>query len=686
MSVFESLPYDVLIAVGNACAKPDLNNLAKANSLCYDLFNPLLYSRNIRQEAPHQSCIFFAIQSDNIDTIRKALDHGADVNTRAVAIPAPFLFAGQHHEHGAWAQNSEIVTVNQVTWNHPEPAGEETVDANGEIVTVSQPAWNHAQPAGEEAVDADGDGSLVVAMSDIASVLEALDMTEDVIEVQAVPAALTISYTPLQCATFFRRREIVEYLLQHGADLDAMAQGSCDCLDDAEGVGVLHIALSHGQGIEDASAIARILIEHGARDSAKGHPAIFEIVANAEVELFDVMVNNHEVDIHATDKSGRNLLHLAVDSIDGACLPLCRNLLDRGVDVNHRDNAGRTPFSSMVTSGDYVPAAILLLERGADPMLALVNRDGTRPRSMLDACIFDIEDYPSGIPWKHDSYVREQTQRTQLVKLLLERGIPPNPRRGSRSHRKALTRALFGAAAHLRDVNCMQVLIDAGARADSTIGRAFYRDKWSLLVAFVKHEARQWGFLPFDEIPEEISMINRIRLLLDNGAPLGPVKGTDKHDRVRLSRRPLNGGDEAEGGEFINLVQLVDESEEENTGTWDAYSIQGFGSDLFEFGEGTGSTNSSAMEVAFELAASDKKATFRPEVGFKLNDIFLDIFCEYATSRNITEEHLSDLIEDYDEEEREDVSSGKESSGRHKAAWDKLVQLRDRLYPGHQHS
>lgn len=660
MSVFESLPYDVLIAVGNACAKQDLNNLARANSLCYDLFNPLLYSRNIRQEAPHQSCIFFAIQSDNIDTIRKALEHGADVNTRAVAIPAPFLFAERHNQHGAWGQDGEIVTVNQV-------------------------AWNHAQPAGEEAVDSDGDGSLVVAMSDIASVMEALDMTEDVIEVQAVPAAPTLSYTPLQCATFFRRREIVEYLLQHGADLDATARGSCDCLN-TEDVGVLHIALSHGQGDGDALAIARTLIEHGARDSAQGHPAIFEIVANAEVELFDVMVDNHEVDIHATDKSGQNLLHLAVDSIDGACLPLCRKLLDRGVDVNHRDNMGRTPFSSMVTSGDYVPAAILLLERGADPTLALVYRDGTRPRSMLDACIFDIEDYPSGIPWKHDGYVREQTQRTQLVKLLLERGIPPNLRRGSRSHHKALTRALFGAAAHLKDVNCMQVLINAGARADSTIGRAFYRDKWSLLVAFVKHEARQWGFLPFDNIPEEISMINRVRLLLDNGAPLGPIRSTDEHSRVRLSRMPLNGGDETDGGEFINLVQLVDESDEENEGTWDAYSIQGFGSDLFEFSEGTGTTSSSAMEVAFELAASDKKATFRPEVGFKLNDIFLDIFCEYATSRNITEEHLSDLIEDYDEEEREDVSSGKETSGRHKAAWDKLVQLRDRLYPGHQHS
>ncbi|CAG9997007.1 unnamed protein product [Clonostachys byssicola] len=683
MSIFESLPYDVLIAVGNACKKSDLSNLAKANHLCYDLFNQLLYSRNAKEDAPHQSCIFFAIQSNNIHTIRKALELGADVNTRALAIPAPFLFARREEQHAAWPYDGEMLTLNQVTWNHAQPAREEAVVADNEIVTANQAAWNHPEPAEDEEVDADEDGSLMVAMSDIASVLEALDMTEDVVEMQAVNvAAPKLSYTPLQCATFFRRREIVECLLQHGADLHATAQGSCDCLEDADSVSALHIALSHGQGHGDAVAIARIFIERGARDSAKGHPAIFEIVANAEVELFDVMLNRHEVDIHATDKSGRNLLHLAVDSSDGACLPLCRRLLDRGVDANHIDNMGRTPFSSMATSGEFVPVAILLLERGANPTLALVHDNGTRPRSMLDACTFDIEDYPSGVPWQgHDGFVREQKRRTQLVKLLLERGIPPNPRQGSRSNHKALTRALFGAAAHLRDVNCMQMLIDAGARADSTIGRAFYRDKWSLLVALVKHEARKWGFLTFDDIPEEISMINRIRLLLDNGAPLGPVKGAGEQSRVHLFRRPLDGGDEAEGGEFTHLVHLEDESDEEFTATWDAYSIQGLGSGLFEFSTGTAS--SSAMEVAFELAASDKKVTFRPEVGFQLNDIFLDIFCDYATSRNITEEHLSDLIEDYDEEEHEDASPGKKSSGRHKAAWDKLVQLRDRLYPGH---
>ncbi|CAH0046504.1 unnamed protein product [Clonostachys solani] len=658
MSVFESLPYDILLAVGNACAKPDLNNLARANSLCYDLFNQLLYSRNIQDEAPHYSCIFFAIQSNNIRTIQKALEHGADVNTRALEVPAAFLLGRKQYEAVELRQDGGDAIEYAGSWDYTVPVGEIALNVN------------------QAAVNVDEDGSLVVGiMSDRASVPETLDAAEAVVEVQGTADARRLSYTPLQCATFFRRHEIVKYLLQHGADLDATARGSCDCLDEAKDVGVLHIALSHGQGDGDATAIAKTLIEHGARDSARGHPAIFEIVENAEVELFDVMVNRHEVDFHATDKSGRNLLHLAVESIDGACLPLCQKLIDRGVAVNHRDNMGRTPFSSIVTGGEYVPAAILLLEHGADPTLALVYRDGSRPRSMLDACVYDIPDYPSGIPWQaHAEFVKEQTERAQLLKLLLERGIPPNPRRGSRRHRKAMTRALFGAAAHLKDVNCMQMLIDAGARADSTIGRAFYRDQWPLLVAFVKHEARQWGFLTFDDIPEEISIVNRVRLLLDNGAPLGPVRSTDNHARARLSAGPSNESAEAEG-----------ESDEEIEGTWDAYSIQGFGSDLFEFSEGTGTESSSAMEVAFELAASDRQATFRPEVGFKLNDIFLDIFCEYATRRNITERHISNLIEDYDEEGYEEASSGKESSGRLKAAWDKLVQLRDRLYPGHQH-
>ncbi|VUC32761.1 unnamed protein product [Clonostachys rosea] len=670
MSVFQSFSYDTLMGIGEALGWHDLNNLAKANSFCYDLFNRQLYSRHSREDPPHRSCIFWAIDCDNIGTIRKALEYGADPDTRVSQIPNVFY----HVFFPNWREAESRESVQQDENTIEDAVEEETIeDAVEEEMT-------------EDAVEEE-------TIEDLAEE----ETTEDEVEEEGTEAATKPSFTPLQFAVRFGRREIVKYLLQHGADANSTFKGSCRCYGGRD-IGLLHILNIHNAWYttEEAQDMAKTLIEHGARESAQGRSVIYETISNGDIVLFDFVAAHHGIEIGATDAYGRNLLQYTLECSDGPFLPLCRRLLDRGVAVNHRDRLGRTPFSSIPTSGitaDYVQAAILLLEHGADytaafapppdPDLELDPDDviGHHPPSMLDTCVLDIKDYPSVSPWEeHAEFVEEQTQRTRLVKMLLERGMPQNPTPGSQCRDRALNRALFGAAAHLKDVNCMQMLLDTGARADSTIGRGVGRDEWPILVAFVKHEARAWGHLTFDEIPVEISIVRRLRLLLDNGAPLGPVASTGEQVEIRLPTP-------ADGAEGQNIMQLVDEDDEELyyddeeiEEAWDSYYTHSL--DLSEFSEGPETESPSAMRVAFELAASDKKASHHPDVGFQLNDVFLDIFCEYATSRNITEEHLSDLIKEYDEEELEDESSDREPSGRLKAAWDKLVQFRERLFPG----
>lgn len=131
-------------------------------------------------------------------------------------------------------------------------------------------------------------------------------------------------WTPLHLACFFGHPELANYLLRHGARLDALSRNS-------EANLAIHAAVAGGH-----AAVVGVLLEAGAEPArSKG-------------------------------RGGTTPLHLAAESGDLALLEL---LLEKGADVGVEDDLGRTPVDMARRSG-HAKAADYLLRYGARALLA----------------------------------------------------------------------------------------------------------------------------------------------------------------------------------------------------------------------------------------------------------------------------------------------------------------------------
>ncbi|CAI6088604.1 unnamed protein product [Clonostachys chloroleuca] len=54
--------------------------LSRTSSHFYRILNPLLYQHNFRHDQPYQSCVLWAVEHGNIDTLKRARSYGADLN------------------------------------------------------------------------------------------------------------------------------------------------------------------------------------------------------------------------------------------------------------------------------------------------------------------------------------------------------------------------------------------------------------------------------------------------------------------------------------------------------------------------------------------------------------------------------------------------------------------------------
>lgn len=189
--------------------------------------------------------------------------------------------------------------------------------------------------------------------------------------------------------------DMIELLLDHGADPNAMQEGEETVLHKAVGLGEAYVRLllSHGADVEarndrqqsildltvdalDSSIDA--LVEYGvnleARD-ANGQTAFLKVVGKRRDTRAGVeMLIGLGVDVHAKDNREQTVLHLYFrphgdyrrshkyyrGSSDGTL----RRLLELGVDVNAKDQSGKTALVLAVENTDK-PQFNLLLDFGA---------------------------------------------------------------------------------------------------------------------------------------------------------------------------------------------------------------------------------------------------------------------------------------------------------------------------------
>jgi ankyrin repeat protein len=187
--------------------------------------------------------------------------------------------------------------------------------------------------------------------------------------------------TPLSLATSCGHHDLVEMLLERGADPNRQAQ---------EGFAPLYLA--------DRADIAASLLAHGASVTMRGYENRTPLHQAAMQGRLDVaaLLLTHGADIEARDEHGRTPLLLAVDQPSASremVAFLIRNraqvdarstngetplhaalmrdrkivqmLLDGGADVNYSDRWGRTPLHWAVEANDLA-LVDLLISRGAN--------------------------------------------------------------------------------------------------------------------------------------------------------------------------------------------------------------------------------------------------------------------------------------------------------------------------------
>lgn len=105
-----------------------------------------------------------------------------------------------------------------------------------------------------------------------------------------------------------------------------------------------------------------------------GRNILMNLILEHGDELCLYLLNEHEVDVNATDLSGFAALHFATieDNYD-----LMAKLLSLGAHVNAQDKDGNTPLFYAFRYRVSAAAINLLLDHGAAPMIE--NKHGVRP-------------------------------------------------------------------------------------------------------------------------------------------------------------------------------------------------------------------------------------------------------------------------------------------------------------------
>ncbi|NOZ20709.1 MAG: hypothetical protein GXP25_06425 [Planctomycetes bacterium] len=177
--------------------------------------------------------------------------------------------------------------------------------------------------------------------------------------------------TPLQCAAFAGRLDVVELLLSYGADAKAR---------DGNGWTALHWACLGGpQNVEGANAplapasqtppdrfrqVARALIEHGADVNAKdeeGGTPLHRAAAIGLKKMVDFLLAAG-ADVKAKRTDGCTPLHAAAR---GGHAEVASLLIEKGADVNAKSQSGRTPLHWAAEAGKRRMVEILVA-KGAD--------------------------------------------------------------------------------------------------------------------------------------------------------------------------------------------------------------------------------------------------------------------------------------------------------------------------------
>jgi ankyrin repeat protein len=231
--------------------------------------------------------------------------------------------------------------------------------------------------------------------------------------------------TLLYSATAQKHREIVEWLLSHGADPNQRCGG-----EDYPQT-PLHFAASRG-----LVEFSQILLQHKADQNAqdsRGRTPLHLASGRGRINVARLLLERG-VDVNAQDNKRSTALHLAADY---GYINVARLLLEHGVDVNAQDGHRSTALH-LASEYGYINVARLLLEHGVN-----VNAQDNKRSTAL--------------------HLASEYGHINVARLLLEHGVDVNAQ--DNKHSTALH-----AASRSGNLEVARLLLEHGADLDAENG------------------------------------------------------------------------------------------------------------------------------------------------------------------------------------------------------------------------
>lgn len=241
-----------------------------------------------------------------------------------------------------------------------------------------------------------------------------LDLIKELVEEGKINEKIN-NQTPIYLATFYYQPELVEYLVENGADLNILSGENDDPpifnVVDLGDIEMLEYLLQNGADVNISNyngvtalllaasysdrAVYDLLVSYDADENAKdstGNMALSYVIYFAEegyLEFAKYLIDKGAVfDINAVSDYGETPLYWALSAAnyEGADF-----LLDNGADINIKDSTGSTLLHIAVENND-IDAVKYLIDSGAEPDLE--NDWGETPLQVAEAYGFtDILEY-----------------------------------------------------------------------------------------------------------------------------------------------------------------------------------------------------------------------------------------------------------------------------------------------------
>ena len=363
--------------------------------------------------------------------------------------------------------------------------------------------------------------------------------------------------TPLHFAAQYRRLAIVKRLLEQSeVDVDAEDESENTAIDVAfswkagqkrcsvqlieallsrreldavvnkrRWIKVLCLAAARGR-----MDVIKFLLDRGdvsAEDKDHmGNTPLHGAVLSDDDRVVRLILRQPGVDVNMSGESGTTALHWAM----GGSGQVVQALIDAGADVQRQGPFG-TPLRTAVRNCNN-PAIQALLEHGADPSVTgFTLNDGL---SLLHHCFQPVCEQPDV---EEDADDDETTSYRIIVQRLVDSGAdvhivstmrlatrPPQPCKIWRSDGTPLFFATIG-----RETELMDILLEAGARADAPVYDRLMRVWQSFLVGLFRHEFEVYPFRKSTAQPictDQVEGVrDRVKLLLNYGARLDADAG-----------------------------------------------------------------------------------------------------------------------------------------------------------------